>query len=334
MKSSLEEIADGCFAYLQLPGSWGYSNSGLVVDGEQSLVVDTLYDARLAAEMIESYRKVATKARLETVVNTHANGDHCWGNQMFKSASIIATSAAAREMQDITPGFMHTVVKACRVVSGLGRPAKAALGLLGRVGLTKAGHLAEAAPFFAEKFGAFEFGSVELTLPTRTFDRELDLQVGDKTVHLIEVGPAHTRGDMLVHVPSDRVVFTGDILFEEAHPIMWEGPIQNWIDACNRILAMDVETVVPGHGRLATPTSIERLRRYLVDLEAGARQAYDGGVSVHEAAHELRKTLEPQWDESERLAANVAMLYQQFAGESEPVDAFEMFAKMAKLGAV
>lgn len=334
MKASLEQVAEGCFAYLQLPGSWGYSNSGLVTDGDQSLVIDTLYDARLAAEMAEQYRRVAEGARLDTVVNTHANGDHCWGNQVFRDASIIATRAAAREMQDITPGFMNTVVKVCRVVSGLGRPAKAALGMLGRVGLSKAGHLAEAAPFFAEKFGAFDFGSVTLTLPTRTFERELELSVGDKAVHLIEVGPAHTRGDMLVHVPSDKVVFTGDILFEESHPIMWEGPIQNWIDACDRILAMDVETVVPGHGRLATPKSIERLRRYLVELEAGAREAYDAGVDVEDAAAGLRRSLEPTWGEAERLAANVAMLYRQFAGEEGPADAFELFARMARLGAV
>ena len=70
------------------------------------------------------------------------------------------------------------------------------------------------------------------------------MYVGNKMAHLIEVGPAHTRGDTLVHIPGDRVVFTGDILFIGGHPIMWAGPTGNWLPAIDRILAMDVETIV------------------------------------------------------------------------------------------
>jgi cyclase len=63
------------------------------------------------------------------------------------------------------------------------------------------------------------------------------------------LGPAHTKGDLLVHLPKERVVFTGDILFVGSHPIVWEGPISNWIAACDRILALDPAVVVPGLGR-------------------------------------------------------------------------------------
>ena len=58
---------------------------------------------------------------------------------------------------------------------------------------------------------------------------------------LVEVGPAHTKGDVFVHVPSSRVVFSGDILFAGSHPIMWQGPVENWIRACDRLLALDVD---------------------------------------------------------------------------------------------
>ena len=49
-------------------------------------------------------------------------------------------------------------------------------------------------------------------------------------------------------MPSDKVVFTGDILFIEGHPILWAGPVKNWINACDRIISMEVDFVVPGHG--------------------------------------------------------------------------------------
>ena len=70
-------------------------------------------------------------------------------------------------------------------------------------------------------------------------------------MRLIEVGPAHTRGDTLALLPDERVLFSGDILFNGAHPIAWAGPVSNWIAACERILAMDLEVIVPGHGPLA-----------------------------------------------------------------------------------
>ncbi len=77
------------------------------------------------------------------------------------------------------------------------------------------------------------------TLPTRVFDDELALKVGDKDVLLKTVGPAHTKGDVMVHVPEDRTVFTGDILFVEGHPVLWAGPVDNWVATCDQILALD-----------------------------------------------------------------------------------------------
>ena len=71
-------------------------------------------------------------------------------------------------------------------------------------------------------------------LESATFDGRLDLAVGDRKVELIEVGPAHTRGDVIAWVPSTRTLFTGDILFAGSHPIAWEGPVANWISACSR----------------------------------------------------------------------------------------------------
>jgi glyoxylase-like metal-dependent hydrolase (beta-lactamase superfamily II) len=73
-------------------------------------------------------------------------------------------------------------------------------------------------------------------LPTRTFEHELTLTVGDKRVEPINVGPAHMRGDVLVYVPDDRTVFTDDFDFYGGHPVIWAGPVRNRIDACDRIL--------------------------------------------------------------------------------------------------
>src|SRR6202007_1041628 len=122
--------------------------------------------------------------------------------------------------------------------------------------------MGELGAFFLECFGAFEFQGVELRLPDETFSESLTLNVGGRELRLIEVGPAHTRGDVLVHDACERLLFCGDILFSGAHPIVWAGPVSNWIAVCERILAMDLETIVPGHGPPASPAAVRELAAY------------------------------------------------------------------------
>ena len=73
----LHQIGDGTYAYLQPDGSWGYSNAGLISDGDRSLLVDTLFDLRLTREMLDAMADVTRGAPIGTLVNTHSNGDHC-----------------------------------------------------------------------------------------------------------------------------------------------------------------------------------------------------------------------------------------------------------------
>src|SRR5215470_12965880 len=71
---TLRQVGDGAYAYVQHDGSWGWSNSGLVVEGDQALVVDTLFDLRLTRELLDAYRRVLPAgAAITTLVNTHAN---------------------------------------------------------------------------------------------------------------------------------------------------------------------------------------------------------------------------------------------------------------------
>src|ERR1700760_1510333 len=95
----LHEVGDGLFAYLQPDGGWGWSDAGLVVDGERSLLIDTLFDLRPAEEMLQTMRRAApAAAQIDTLVNTHANGDHCYGNQLVGDALIVASERTAQEM--------------------------------------------------------------------------------------------------------------------------------------------------------------------------------------------------------------------------------------------
>ena len=258
-RAGLHELANGAYCWLAPRGDWGWSNAGLITDSGASLLVDTLFDLELTDEMLKAMRAAEPGcAHIDTLVNTHANGDHCHGNELVTGAEIIASAASAAEMDELTPEGMAAIM--------------AMAGEMGHVG-----------EYFMHCFGQFKFDGIRYTPPTRTFDGQLNLQVGDKAVELIEVGPAHTRGDVLVHSPTDRTVFTGDILFIEGTPIMWQGPVNNWIRACQMIEAMDVDHIVPGHGPVTENTlPIDQTLDYLDWLEKTLVEAYDFGLDITE----------------------------------------------------
>ena len=132
-----------------------------------------------------------------------------------------------------------------------------------------------------------------------------------------------------MQVPGDRAVFAGDILFVEGHPVIWAGPVGNWLRACDRILAMDVETIVPGHGPLTDKAGVRRLREYLDYIAREARRRYDAGMPAFEAAQDIALDDYESWGDAERIVVNVHSLYREFSGESGPVDITALFAQMA-----
>ena len=306
-EKGLHDVGGGSFAWLAPDGSWGWSNAGLVTDGDASLLVDTLFDLKLTQEMLDAMRDaVPAAARIGTLVNTHANGDHCYGNELVEGAAIVASEACAEEMNELPPSALAAVVK-------------------------NAADLGEAGAFFAQVFGAFEFEGITLTPPTETFSGRTTRRVGDKEVRLVEVGPCHTKGDVVVHIPADGVVFTGDILFVEGHPILWEGPVQNWIEACDWIASLGAEAIVPGHGPITDDRGVIALRDYLVYVRDEARRRFDAGLPALEAARDISLADWESWGDAERIAVNVATLYREFGDDSPPPGPVELFGWMAQL---
>ena len=306
----LHEIGNDCYAYLQPDGGWGYSNAGLVVGNGQSLLVDTLFDLKLTASMLESMKPVTASAPIGTVVNTHANGDHCYGNQLVKDANIVASAATAHEMTEVPPAMLAALNKAPGEVGDL----------------------------FRSFFGDFEFDGIDLALPTQTFTGQLTVKVGERDIELIEVGPAHTAGDTIAYVPSARTVYTGDILFIGGAPIVWAGPLENWIAACDLINSLDLDVVVPGHGPLTDKAGVSRVREYLsfVLTEASARQ--EQGMDAFDAAREICADIlgDPNksfatWKEFGRISVNVDTVYRSKNANHKSPDVVEQFRRMAEL---
>ena len=299
----LHDLGDGCYAYLQPDGGWGWSNAGLVSGDGVSLLVDTLFDLKLTQDMLDAMAGVTATAPIRTVVNTHANGDHCYGNELVADAEIVASAAAAEEMGHVPPALLASLT--------------AAPGEAGEV--------------FRRMFGAFSFDGITLTLPTRTFADRLTLDVGGRTVELIEVGPAHTQGDVIAYAPADKTVFTGDILFIGGTPIVWAGPLSNWIAACDLMLGMDIETVVPGHGPVTDKSGIVAVRDYLAFVAAEATARHEAGLSAWDAAQDIALGTYEEWGEFGRIVVNVEAVYRELDPAYVASGIVDQFRHMAEL---
>lgn len=296
----LHELSNGCHAYLQPDGGWGWSNAGLIVGDGASLLVDTLFDLKITQKMLDTMAQATEKAPISTVVNTHANGDHCYGNQLLSGKEIIASAATAHEMSEVPPAMLAALNSAPGDVGDL----------------------------FRHFFGEFDFEGIEPTLPTKTFTGKHSVTVGGRVVELVEVGPAHTAGDTLVFVPDARTVYTGDILFIGGTPIVWAGPLDNWIAACDLICSSDVEHIVPGHGPLTDKAGVTAIRDYLAYVQDEATERFNGGMDAWDAARDIALNGFAEWGEFGRLAVNVDTVYRTLSGAHKSPDVVEQFRRM------
>jgi len=330
-EGGVSEVGPGIHAWLQPNGALGESNAALVIGAGHSLLVDTLWDLRLTRRMLDAFAPLTAEAPIDTLVNTHSDGDHWWGNQELAGVEAITSDAAAAVMADETPGELKRF--------GLLAAALRAAGSI-PIPYPRRDDIRTIAAYVGEALAPFDFDGVELTPPRRTFSARLRLDVGGREVELIEVGPAHTAGDLIVWVPDARVAIAADILFIGVTPIMWIGPLSNWVAALEALLELGAERFVPGHGPVCGPGEVTRLLDYWRWLDAAATPRLEAGESPPEVARalvlgeEIRERGFGDWLGPERALVSIATMDAHRHGEAKapgPRELVAAFFRMALL---
>ena len=240
---AVTEVAPGLFFQYHHQES---NNAWLVTD-EGVLVIDARQHPRRAEELLAAIRKTTDKP-IKWVVNTHAHGDHYFGNAVFKREG--ATFIAHRD----TAGMMK---------SHLGIEMKRRQG------------------YFRQT--RFDPSEVKLILPDITFDTRATITLGGRTVELLYMGPGQNPGDTLVHFPKERVIFTGGPFSKNSWPNPSFTPsMSNWIEMLRKIAAMDVDTYLGGHGDIGNKQDVLDEAQMLSDFDAGMRDAVNKGMSREE----------------------------------------------------
>jgi glyoxylase-like metal-dependent hydrolase (beta-lactamase superfamily II) len=269
------------FAYVQAEGGFCVANAGIIAGpSAPATVIDALFLPEMTRALLDEVHRVSA-ASIGRLINTHHHVDHTLGNGLFpREAEVLAHARAKAEMQRV----------------GLG-----VLPLIERM-----------APQFAGKLDG-----IEERLPDATFDGEaIEIVAGGKRMRLLHLGTGHTRGDVLVHLPDERILFLGDVGFFLVTPMAFEGHVGNWIRICERILdEVEADVLVPGHGPVGAKGELRVFRDYLHLVYDGSRRAYDAGATEQEAVASIDLGEYAEWGEPERLSINVNRCFQELRGE-------------------
>ena len=175
-------------------------------------------------------------------------------------------------------------------------------------------------------FEPVDWGDLELRPPTVTFDRRLDVHVGDLLVELHHVGTAaHTTNDVVAWVPDRRVLFTGDLLFNGGTPFVLMGSVAGSLVALDRLVEFDADVVVPGHGPPGTLAMADVVGEYLRFVQDTAEQAAAAGLGPLEAARQVDLGPFAELTDSERLVGNLHRAMAEHGG-TRPGDEIDLAA--------
>ena len=274
--AGLTKIADNVYSYVgekdASPAHSFAANAGIVIGTDAVLVVDTLISAKEGERFLADIRKVTGKP-IKYVVNTHAHLDHAFGNCVFAKLGTTVIS--------------HTADRAMLEKAGAGT-----LQNIGNYGLK-----------------ADDMLGTTIVYPTLTFSDLMQIDLGGTTVELIRVAPSHTQGSIVVHVPAQKLLFAGDILFTDFHPYMADGDITGWAKSIDALLVMDIEKIIPGHGPLSTKKDLKEMKEYLLLFDAKARELASGSQDADVIAAELKKILPKRALADWMIAFNVKSRY-------------------------
>jgi glyoxylase-like metal-dependent hydrolase (beta-lactamase superfamily II) len=296
----MQQISDNCFAVLIEKNRVCDVNSGLINLGG-GVLIDTQSDLAHARQMIEMFNTV-WPAMPKHVIITHEDGDHVWGNQLFEGAEIIAHRSVPERMKQVAnPEEIQHLLH-----SASNESIRQALQAL-HPGVVAMGQ---------QLLEDYNFDGIELALPTTLFDTHYELDLDGTEVHLIYVGPCHQVGDTIIHVPEERVVFAGDVIFQQCTPMGWVGSYSKWFQCLDMIIQLNPEVIVPGHGPICGLNGVTEMKAYLQYVRDESKQCFDAGLSSLDAAKQIEFGPYGEWRAPARLYMNVERAYREFRNET------------------
>ncbi|HLG62042.1 MAG TPA: MBL fold metallo-hydrolase [Ktedonosporobacter sp.] len=298
----LEQMTEGVYAAISIEGTGSMSNAGIVDLGETTLIFDTFATPQAAQDLRKAAEELIGHP-VAYVVNSHRDGDHWWGNQVFlPDADIIATGktrAALLNQESMNKEKMQLAIEG--EIRDL--EAKLAQEQDAHKRRSQANEIAtrrevlKAIPTF------------EWTIPTLTFEQQLTLHGSKRTVEVHTYGGGHTASDAFLYLPDDKVLFMGDLLFVRTHPWIGGGDPEEWDRILQRIEHINFSVAVPGHGPLGEKSELALNQRYIASVVALAEECMSKDLPLEEARRMKLPAPFDSWEGAEVFDWNMEFLY-------------------------
>jgi len=312
----IKPVADGVYAAIAKPAYKVNCNGVIILLDDGVLVVDTHSKPSAARALIEQIKKITDKP-VRYVVNTHFHWDHYQGNQAYPSSwpagvEIISSSATRTNIEQRgIPRVKHEIATMPQEIESLKNDLSKATDPAKKEQIRS--NLAQAEAYLAE------LKSMQVTLPTMTFDRSMVLYRPSRTVEFLWLGNAHTNGDVFVYLPHEKVLVTGDALHGWT-PYMGDSYPYDWIQTLEAAEKLDFDQVIGGHGDVMHgKQKFELWKQYFRDLMDETGQAYARGASLEDTEKEVGKTLTAKYADKfdpafpQSVISNIAKAYQVIA---------------------
>lgn len=279
-------VASGVYAVVGKNGV--VSNSAFIVNENDVVVVDAQLRPSWAREVISEIKKVTDKP-VRYLINTHWHRDHVQGNQAYLEAfgpgvTIIQHDLTREDQIKNQPTELATRAPAeiARLEKLLNAGKDEKGGILAPQARAQLEHQLD-----LQKAYLAEIPQIRVVPATVTFDHSLVLHEPNRDICLYYFGYAHTRGDVVVYLPSEKVVMTGDVL-EAGVPLMRSAYPAKSINVLESIQKLDWDYAIPGHGGVQRDRkTIVEFIAYMNDLVSGVRKAIANGLTIDQAVESV-----------------------------------------------
>jgi glyoxylase-like metal-dependent hydrolase (beta-lactamase superfamily II) len=262
------------------------SNSAIIVSDTDALIVDSHISPESARALIQDMRTITDKP-VRFLVNTHFHFDHANGNQVFPApVDIIGHEYTRRKLTGdavLKVGLFANILRDLPgQLSGLKTRVDAEQDPAAKAKMVQQLKVQQA---YSEALK-----ELKVTPPTVTLHDRMTIVRGGREIQLLHLGRAHTAGDVLVYLPKERLLCTGDVV-TSGIPNMSDGYVNDWVDTLERIKQLDFVDVIPGHGEpFKGKERMTDLQAYMRDLWQQGTALRKQGVSAEEAARRIDMT--------------------------------------------
>lgn len=262
----LVKLGDGLYSCIHKIGGKATCNVGIVDNGNETLIFDSFLSPDVAGELLNAVKEMGLSP-IKYVVNSHFHNDHIRGNQVFsKEVRIISTTRTKELIEEEEP--LQIAYEKKNAPARFSYYDSLYHSFNGDKQSREYQQILMWKPYYEILVDSHL--EIETRLPDIFIDSVQHFDGPNRRITLVSKGAGHTESDLLMYLPDDQVIFTGDLVFNERHPYVAHGNISKWKAWLDYMKTLEVNTVMPGHGQIGTGEIIDQMKNYLLDLEISA----------------------------------------------------------------